>query len=130
MRKTVPLTAMAVLLATSLAAQTPEAAAPDTVVMDGAALGVVTFSHVEHAGMAECTVCHHESRPEMPGSDPYQPCDECHAKKPQPPMSTSLLEAFHDRRAQSGVCIDCHLETENEEAAPVRCPACHVRRTG
>ena len=111
-----------------LAAQ--EVAPPDTVVLSGAPLGDVTFSHAAHATMTECVACHHESRPEMPLESEYQPCSACHTKSPTPPMTTSIRDAYHDARAQSGICVDCHTEetTSSEATVPVRCTECHVRK--
>jgi hypothetical protein len=112
---------------TGLAAQ--EVTPPDTVVLTGAPLGSVTFLHGTH-DQAECTSCHHESRPEMPAAESFQPCTACHTQPATAPMTTSLRDAFHDARAQAGLCVDCHTQaaeaTESAEA-PVRCTACHIR---
>ena len=124
-------TTAALLMAGSFSAlQAQQAPAPDTVVMEGSPVGTVTFSHAEHQTMTDCVACHHESRPEKPATDQFQPCDDCHTKSPSPPMTTSLRDAFHDVRAQAGVCIDCHKNEEQPDAAqaPVRCNACHVKR--
>ena len=125
--------AVALLLVTSAEAAGQEAApaAPDTITMGGPPIGVVTFTHAKHQDMLECVACHHESKPAMPATAPYQPCDVCHTKSPEPPVTTSLRDAFHDKRGQAGLCIDCHkqeAETASDPAAiPVRCNTCHIR---
>lgn len=104
--------------------------APDTVVLTGSRLGQVSFSHVGHADLTECVTCHHESRPEKPSASTTQPCTACHTSSPAPPMTTSIADAYHDRRATAGLCIDCHKE-EAETAAeppPLRCNECHVKK--
>lgn len=115
-----------------LTAQDAEAAAPDTVVMEGSPVGTVTFSHAEHQTMIDCVACHHESKPEMKLQSRYQPCGECHLDEPQAPMETSRRDAFHDRRGQTGICIDCHKEesASGETDAPIKCNACHIRERG
>lgn len=115
-----------------LAAQNGEAAAPDTVVMEGSPVGTVTFSHAEHQAMADCVACHHESKSEKPLETRYQQCGECHVDEPQPPMETSRRDAFHDRRGQTGLCITCHKEESDsgDPEPPVQCNACHVRNRG
>lgn len=113
---------------TGLAAQ--DVTPPDTVVLTGAPLGSVTFLHGTHTDLTECTSCHHESRPEKPATESFQPCTACHTQPATAPMTTSLRDAFHDARAQAGLCVDCHTEAaETSEGAepPVRCTACHIR---
>lgn len=124
----VPVALLVVGSVSGLAAQ-EDVARPDTVSMDGGRLGQVTFSHAAHETMTDCVACHHESRPEKPATERYQPCDACHVSQPVAPMTTSIRDAFHDVRAQSGVCIDCHKsDADTGAAAPVRCNECHVRR--
>jgi hypothetical protein len=103
--------------------------APDTVVMTGASpLGGVKFSHAAHQERAECTACHHESRPEMPLTSEHQPCSACHTNPPTAPMTTSIRDAFHDARAQSGTCVNCHrTESEAGTVVPLKCAECHKR---
>lgn len=132
MRMTITILAIATTLlaagtVTELAAQTPSESAPDTVVMGGPPVGTVSFSHAEHQTMTECVACHHESRPEKPLTDPYQACDACHQTSPSPPVTTSLRDAFHDMRAQKGLCIDCHKEAGPDANAPIRCNTCHIK---
>ena len=112
---------------TSLAAQ--DVTPPDTVVLTGAPLGSVTFLHGTH-DQSECTSCHHESRPEKPATESFQPCSACHTQPATAPMTTSLRDAFHDARAQAGLCVDCHTqaaEASGSAGPPVRCTTCHVR---
>lgn len=117
-------------LALSFTGLSAQGTPPDTVVLTGAPLGDVTFVHTTHQTVTQCVTCHHESKPEKPASSPYQPCTACHTASPEAPMTTSIRDAFHDARAQSGLCIACHIEKNDQEgkAAPVRCPECHVRK--
>ena len=109
----------------SLAAQEN---APDSVVLTGSPLGGVRFSHVSHQDMTECTACHHESRPELTLSTPYQSCADCHTQAPTAPMTTSIRDAFHDAPARAGTCLDCHVsEAAAGKAAPLKCIECHKR---
>lgn len=93
-----------------------------------AKLGAVTFDHEMHAGEREiaCTTCHHPSRPERPLVSERQACRDCHAMPAAQPMKTSLRTAFHDARATSGTCIDCHKE--KGDPAPVKCLECHEKK--
>ena len=103
--------------------------APDTIMMTGSSpLGGVMFLHGSHKEKAECTACHHESRPEMPATSEHQACSTCHTKTPTAPMTTSIRDAFHDARAQAGTCMDCHrTESEAGTVVPLKCAECHKR---
>ena len=102
--------------------------APDRVVLPGGPLGPVSFSHLSHQVMTDCTACHHASRPEMPLSSPYQPCADCHTATPTAPMLTRIRDAFHDAPAQSGTCVDCHAtEAAAGKSVPLKCAECHKR---
>jgi hypothetical protein len=120
---------MAMVIAGSFGPLAAQENAPDTVVMTGASpLGGVSFSHATHQEMAECTACHHESRPEMPLTSEHQSCSACHTTTPAAPVKTSIRDAFHDARAQAGTCVDCHVtESEAGKVVPLKCGECHRR---
>jgi hypothetical protein len=90
-------------------------------------LGAVTFDHESHAGKRgiACTTCHHPSRPQKPLASEHQACRHCHTMPAAPPMKTSLQAAFHDPRAATGTCIDCHRQKGGP--APVKCLECHKK---
>jgi predicted CXXCH cytochrome family protein len=69
---------------------------PETIVFT-AKNGDVTFQHLQHAAIAECSECH------GPGA----------------PAAIVL-----DRESAHDLCIGCHKE---QEAGPVKCAECHVR---
>lgn len=91
-------------------------------------LGAVTFDHEGHAGERgiPCATCHHPSRPQKPLASEHQACRDCHTMPAAPPMKTSLQAAFHDPRAATGTCIDCHRQKGSP--APVKCPECHKKK--
>jgi hypothetical protein len=101
-------------------------APPDTIIMRGPTVAGVRFVHVDHVERAECVACHHESRPELPSSDEYGRCSSCHTETVEPPLVTNRRDAFHDRRARQGLCVDCHItEAAAGKATPARCADCH-----
>jgi len=104
-------------------------AAPDSIILESA-LGNVLLTHAAHATMTDCETCHHASRPEKPGTGgAYQKCTDCHTKKQQAPMRTTLQAAFHDNRAKTGTCIDCHVkEASAGKTVPTECAGCHRRQ--
>ena len=91
--------------------------------------GAVTFDHGKHAGELKvaCAVCHHPTRPEKPLVAVHQSCRQCHTTPATAPVKTSLQAAFHDPRAATGTCIDCHRKAGAGKKAPVKCLECHVR---
>ena len=93
-----------------------------------AKLGAVTFDHESHTGKRgiACTACHHSSRPQKPLASENQACRDCHAMPAAPPMKTNLQGAFHDPKAATGTCIDCHRQKGG--SAPVKCLECHKRK--
>ncbi|HSD65258.1 MAG TPA: cytochrome c3 family protein, partial [Vicinamibacteria bacterium] len=74
-----------------------------------------------------CATCHHASRPPKPSAAEQQACRECHTSPASPPMKTSLQAAFHDPKAGSGTCIDCHARSV-AKGAPVKCLGCHKKK--
>lgn len=101
-------------------------AAPDTLVMEGPTAGPVTFPHKAHEERAECIACHHASRPELPGTTEYAACHSCHTETVEAPLVTNRRDAFHDRRARQGLCVDCHTtEAAAGTVTPARCTSCH-----
>lgn len=118
----------AVASAGSFGGLAAQATAPDTVLLTGAPLGGVKFSHVTHQAMTDCTACHHESRPAKPLSSPHQTCTDCHTKKAVPPMTTSIRDAYHDATAKAGTCMDCHVaEAAAGKTVPLKCTECHQK---
>jgi hypothetical protein len=100
------------------------------VVMAGSKLGAVRLEHKLHAERDgnTCASCHHPSKPEKPATAPQQACSDCHTTTAMPPMKTRLQAAFHDAKAQSGTCIDCHRkENAGGKKAPLNCQECHKR---
>jgi hypothetical protein len=99
---------------------------PDRIVLP-AKLGAVTFDHLKHAGQAGvgCATCHHPSQPQMPLAAENQACRDCHTTPASPPLKTSRQGAFHDAKAKTGTCIECHQRTG--EPAPLKCLTCHKK---
>jgi hypothetical protein len=128
--KTTPRVAL-IIAVLALAAVAPgrlaaQAVAPDTILLKGPSFGGVKFVHAKHVDVAECAVCHHSPRPEMPASDEFAKCKSCHTEVVEPPMVTNGRDAFHDRRAREGLCVGCHTtEAAAGKATPARCTTCH-----
>lgn len=101
---------------------------PKTVTLP-AKLGAVTFDHDRHASRpgVTCATCHHASKPVKPLTRERQACRECHTSPAKPPVKTSLQAAFHDPKAASGTCIDCHARSA-AQGAPLKCMDCHKRK--
>lgn len=109
-----------------LAAQ--EDTGPETVTMDRSRTGVVTFGHAAHQEYTECSDCHHEAREGMTMEAEQQACGDCHTDEPEAPVMTTRADIFHVDRAESGVCVDCHVAAAEEgKDVPERCRDCHVR---
>jgi hypothetical protein len=105
-------------------------AAPEIIILTGNPMGGVAFRHRLHTQIREiqCSVCHHESRPQKPATSPYQPCRTCHTQTVSPPMDTFTQAAFHTPDASAGLCISCHKKEDAEhkhKLAPVTCQECH-----
>jgi len=117
----------ALMLAIAVPARlAPQEAPTEPIVLRGATFGGVKFAHLKHADVAECVVCHHEARPEVPMPDQFASCHSCHTDVAEPPMLTNARDAFHDRRAKQGLCVDCHTTKVAEGmTTPARCAACH-----
>jgi class III cytochrome C family protein len=100
------------------------------VVMTGAPIGGVKFGHKLHAkdrGI-KCETCHHASKPEKPMKTAQEKCQDCHTKIAAAPMKTKTQAAFHDPMAKSGLCIDCHVESNAKgKKAPTKCTECHKK---
>jgi hypothetical protein len=117
---------VALLFVGSLPAGLATQEAPDTIVLKGATLSAVLFPHVRHVDQAACVACHHESKPELPSEAEYGRCKSCHTDTVEAPLVTNAREAFHDRRARQGLCVDCHAsQAENGTKTPARCTDCH-----
>ena len=112
-----------------VAAQAPKP--PETVVLAGAPLGSVTFSHKAHtkAYGAKCESCHHASKPAKVLKAEYQKCADCHTKVAAAPMKTKLQGAFHDPMAKKGTCVDCHkaAAAKGKTKVPAKCADCHKK---
>lgn len=102
------------------------------IILKGAPMGGVKFDHTSHLKVAaNCSVCHHDSKPEKPLKSPQEACTDCHTKPPTPPVTTSLQGAFHNPSATAGLCIDCHKKQNNAgKAAPVKCAECRQKTNG
>lgn len=104
--------------------------APEIIILTGNPMGAVEFRHRLHTQIREiqCSVCHHQSRPQKPLTTPYQPCRSCHTEPASAPTITNTQAAFHNPDASAGLCITCH-KTEDAEhkhkLAPVTCLECH-----
>lgn len=93
--------------------------APPTIVLgrSGATYGPVTFSHREHAHMAEtgkgCSGCHHYDQ-----ARPIQKCKNCHAvsRRREDLGKPDLKAAMHRQ------CLNCHRDWNPEGA----CQTCHA----
>ena len=102
-----------------------EPSGPDTVVFN-ASRGPVTFAHREHGERAECTACHHESRPEKPLTAVREKCSACHTNPATEPMKTSRRNAMHDTANRQGTCYNCHIKLAEEgKVTPSKCADCH-----
>src|SRR4030095_14016626 len=78
---------------------------PDTVVLTGSALGGVKFEHAKHSTKeygAQCTDCHHASKPEKPMKAAQQKCSDCHTKVAAAPMKTKDHGALQRPNVTSG----------------------------
>jgi hypothetical protein len=106
----------------------PAAERPKGKVTLPAKLGAVTFDHENHAGKQgiACATCHHPSRAQKPQASENQACRECHTMPAAPPMKTNLQAAFHDPRAATGTCIDCHRQKDG--SGPLKCLECHKKK--
>lgn len=104
----------------------PQDAPTEPIVLRGPTFGGVKFVHLKHADVAECAACHHEARPEMPMPDQFAGCRSCHTDVAEAPIVTNSRDAFHDRRAKQGLCVDCHTTKAAEGVTtPARCADCH-----
>jgi hypothetical protein len=121
-RPLLALLTFAVLFPVGLATQT----APEVIVLKGPTFGGVQFDHVQHVDRAACAACHHESKPELPATSENASCRSCHTETVEPPLVTNARDAFHDRRARQGLCVDCHTTKRDEgRSTPARCTDCH-----
>jgi hypothetical protein len=107
----------------------------DEMILKGAPLGAVKFTHKVHAethAAGKCETCHHPSKPEKPATAAQQACRDCHTKPPQAGMKTATQAAFHNPMAKAGTCIDCHVKSNAAgKAAPVgTCAKCHNKANG
>ena len=101
---------------------------PETIILTGASLGGVNFSHAAHQDMTDCSSCHHESRQENPLTSEHQACTGCHVKTPVAPMTTSIRDAFHNAAGKAGTCVDCHVtEAAAGKTVPLKCTECHKK---
>jgi hypothetical protein len=125
------LTAAALVIGVLLPLELATQQAPDTILLKGPTFGGVTFSHIQHVDRGGCMACHHESKPELPATEEYGSCKSCHTLTVEPPLVTNARDAFHDRRARQGICVDCHTtEAANGKTPPARCTDCHKAEQG
>lgn len=121
--------ALTALLASGFANQlAAQNKGPAVVVLKGAALGGVKFTHDKHNDLSKCVSCHHASKAEKPLKSPHQKCTECHTKPAAAPMKTTIRDAYHDVAAKKGICMDCHVkEAAAGKKVPVKCNECHKK---
>jgi hypothetical protein len=84
---------------------------PASIKLDKAKMGVVTFDHAAHQGLAktECKTCHHTGG--------YEKCDSCHGAKADG-AKLKYKDAIHKN------CKGCHKE---KKKGPTKCKECHVK---
>ncbi len=70
-------------------------------------MGTVTFNHLAHQGLTDCSTCHH--------TGDYTQCKSCHGVDQNAPKSK---DAYHKQ------CKNCHKEMEQ---GPTKCKGCHIR---
>jgi hypothetical protein len=108
-----------------------QAETPDEILLKGAPLGGVKFTHKLHAeghAAKKCETCHHASKPAKPNTEPQQACRDCHTKPTQAGMKVGLQAAFHAPTGKTGTCIDCHVkESAAGKKAPTKCVDCHKK---
>ena len=96
---------------------------PETVVLDHLTevYDGVTFSHAEHAEMAEegCATCHHHTPVGV-----YKKCGSCHEKRLFE-SDVDKLNILNLKAAYHRQCIECHVEWES---GPTGCTECHAIR--
>ena len=101
---------------------------PDTVVLKGSPMGVVTLAHAKHGKEygGQCVDCHHASKPAKPMKAEQQKCSDCHNKAAVAPMKTK--NPFHDAAAKNGTCISCHAKAAAAgKKTPKVCTDCHKK---
>jgi hypothetical protein len=81
------------------------------------------FSHTTHvrsAGLANCTVCHHNLPRQSDLSRPIrgQECSDCHLLDMDRGAAPNLMDAYHQS------CQPCHWE---KGQGPLACGECHVK---
>jgi hypothetical protein len=114
--------AVAVLTVLAIAAEVPEGT---EVLKLESKIGTVTFEHAVHAGLTDCTTCHHTWEGE---GDP-QKCSSCHGAKETEEGGPKLMDAAHK------TCGDCHKDKQEagEKSGPLtdmksrQCKDCHVK---
>ena len=75
--------ALAVFSGARLYAQGAKPPDPSVLKTLNSPIGPVTFNHTKHAskeGGAQCTDCHHASKPAQPLKAAQQKCSDCHTK--------------------------------------------------
>jgi len=93
-------------------------------------MGGVKFNHKMHSEMADvkCDTCHHASKEQMPAKSANQACSDCHSMPAKAPMKTNYQGAFHKPTGQTGLCVDCHKQSNAKGSkAPLKCTDCHKK---
>ncbi len=70
-------------------------------------MGTVTFNHIKHQSVTECSTCHH--------TESFEQCKSCHGVNENAPKSK---DAFHKQ------CKNCHKEMKQ---GPTKCKQCHIK---
>ena len=103
--------------------------APAVIILKGAPLGGVKFTHAAHEKITKCVECHHASKPEKALTSAHQQCGDCHTKVAVPPVKTTIRDAFHNATGKAGTCVDCHAQgvAAGKTTVPVKCNGCHKK---
>lgn len=88
----------------------------------------VRFNHVLHAGLADCTSCHHSYVwKDDKRSNDWSPsdktrCNDCHEVR-NSSIQPDLPDAYHQ------LCIGCHKDRpdKKQKIGPVMCADCHKK---
>jgi hypothetical protein len=107
-------------LLTNFASAQKKPAEPMMLILEGAKLPPVPFSHTSHAEKEkiECVVCHHKDKD---AKEP-QACGTCHLLKEVKDNAAPAKDAFHKN------CQTCHKENVAKgKVAPVKCNECHKK---
>ncbi|OPY74433.1 MAG: Cytochrome c3 [Syntrophorhabdus sp. PtaU1.Bin058] len=112
-----------VVITICTAAAQKKAPEPMILLLEGAKLAPVPFSHTTHVEKIklDCIACHHKDK------NPKEPdkCVTCHLLKEVKEGAPPAKDAFHKN------CQTCHKESAAKGIkAPVKCAECHKKQAG